>query len=272
MYWSPKPIPEEDKVKQLQKQIGVPYEIACILIQRGIEDYDTAKSFFRPELSDLHDPFLMLGMKKAVDRIFQAFDRGEKIMVYGDYDVDGTTAVALVYSFLKQSDPNCTYYIPDRYEEGYGISTKGIDQAKTENVSLIIAMDCGIKATDKVSYANNLGIDFIICDHHLPGEELPQATAILDPKQAACPYPFKDLCGCGIGFKLIHALTKERGGGLEEIIPYMDLVAMAIAADIVPMVGENRLLTHFGLQQIQENPRLGISFFVNYSSRIAAEL
>ncbi|MEC7173049.1 MAG: DHH family phosphoesterase, partial [Bacteroidota bacterium] len=143
MYWSPKPIPEEDKVKQLQKQIGVPYEIACILIQRGIEDYDTAKSFFRPELSDLHDPFLMLGMKKAVDRIFQAFDRGEKIMVYGDYDVDGTTAVALVYSFLKQSDPNCTYYIPDRYEEGYGISTKGIDQAKTENVSLIIAMDCG---------------------------------------------------------------------------------------------------------------------------------
>jgi len=267
MYWSPKPIPEEDKVQQLQQQIGVPYEIACILIQRGIEDYDTAKSFFRPELSDLHDPFLMLGMKKAVDRIFQAFDRGEKIMVYGDYDVDGTTAVALVYSFLKQSHPDCIYYIPDRYEEGYGISTKGIDQAKTENVSLIIAMDCGIKATDKVSYAHNLGIDFIICDHHLPGEELPQATAILDPKQAACPYPFKDLCGCGIGFKLIHALTKERGGGLEEIIPYMDLVAMAIAADIVPMVGENRLLTHFGIQQIQENPRLGISFFVNQIKR-----
>ena len=267
MNWSPKPIPDEDKVKQLQKQIGVPFEIACIMIQRGIEDYDAAKSFFRPKLSDLHDPFLMLGMKKAVDRIFQAIDTGEKIMVYGDYDVDGTTAVALVYSFLKQNHPYCTYYIPDRHEEGYGISTKGIDKAKTENVSLIIAMDCGIKAIDKVSYAHSLSIDFIICDHHLPSDELPQATAILDPKQAACPYPFKDLCGCGIGFKLIQALTKERGGDLEEIVPFLDLVAMAIAADLVPMVGENRILTHFGILQIQENPRLGIRFFVNELKR-----
>ena len=267
MNWSPKPIPDEDKVKQLQKQIGVPFEIACIMIQRGIEDYDAAKSFFRPELSDLHDPFLMLGMKKAVDRIFQAIDTGEKIMVYGDYDVDGTTAVALVYSFLKQNHPHCTYYIPDRHEEGYGISTKGIDKAKTENVSLIIAMDCGIKAIDKVSYAHSLSIDFIICDHHLPSDELPQATAILDPKQAACPYPFKDLCGCGIGFKLIQALTKERGGDLEEIVPFLDLVAMAIAADLVPMVGENRILTHFGILQIQENPRLGIRFFVKELKR-----
>ena len=267
MNWSPKPIPDEDKVKQLQKQIGVPFEIACIMIQRGIEDYDAAKSFFRPELSDLHDPFLMLGMKKAVDRIFQAIDTGEKIMVYGDYDVDGTTAVALVYSFLKQNHPHCTYYIPDRHEEGYGISTKGIDKAKTENVSLIIAMDCGIKAMDKVSYAQSLRIDFIICDHHLPSDELPQATAILDPKQAACPYPFKDLCGCGIGFKLIQALTKERGGDFEEIVPFLDLVAMAIAADLVPMVGENRILTHFGILQIQENPRLGIRFFVNELKR-----
>ena len=267
MNWSPKPIPDEDKVKQLQKQIGVPFEIACIMTQRGIEDYDAAKSFFRPKLSDLHDPFLMLGMKKAVDRIFQAIDTGEKIMVYGDYDVDGTTAVALVYSFLKQNHPHCTYYIPDRHEEGYGISTKGIDKAKTENVSLIIAMDCGIKAIDKVSYAHSLSIDFIICDHHLPSDELPQATAILDPKQAACPYPFKDLCGCGIGFKLIQALTKERGGDLEEIVPFLDLVAMAIAADLVPMVGENRILTHFGILQIQENPRLGIRFFVNELKR-----
>lgn len=267
MNWSPKPIPDEDKVKQLQKQIGVPFEIACIMIQRGIEDYDTAKSFFRPELSDLHDPFLMLGMKKAVDRISQAIDTGEKIMVYGDYDVDGTTAVALVYSFLKQNHPHCTYYIPDRHEEGYGISTKGIDKAKTENVSLIIAMDCGIKAMDKVSYAHSLSIDFIICDHHLPSDELPQASAILDPKQAACPYPFKDLCGCGIGFKLIQALTKERGGDLEEIVPFLDLVAMAIAADLVPMVGENRILTHFGILQIQENPRLGIRFFVKELKR-----
>jgi len=267
MNWSPKPLPDEDKAKQLQQQIGVPYEIACILIQRGIEDYDTAKSFFRPELSDLHDPFLMLGMKKAVVRIFQAIDKGEKIMVYGDYDVDGTTAVALLYSFLTQSHPHCTYYIPDRHEEGYGISKKGIDQAKNENVRLIIAMDCGIKATDKVSYAQSLGIDFIICDHHLPSDELPKATAILDPKQATCPYPFKELCGCGIGFKLIHALTKERGGGLEEIVPFLDLVAMAIAADLVPMVGENRILTHFGIIQIQENPRLGIRFFVNELKR-----
>ena len=263
MNWSPKPIPDEDKLKQLQEQIGVPQEIACILIQRGIEDYDAAKSFFRPVLSDLLDPFLMLGMKKAVKRILQAIDSGEKIMVYGDYDVDGTTSVALVYSFLTQSYPHCTYYIPDRYKEGYGISLKGIDQAKTENVGLIIAMDCGIKAIDKISYAHNLGIDIIICDHHLPGDELPQAYAILDPKQAACPYPFKDLCGCGIGFKLIQALTKERGGSLEDIVPFMDLVAMAIAADVVPMVAENRILTHFGILQIQQNPRLGIRFFVN---------
>ena len=263
MNWSPKPIPDEDKLKKLQEQIGVPQEIACILIQRGIEDYDAAKSFFRPALSDLLDPFLMLGMRKAVKRIFQAIDSGEKIMVYGDYDVDGTTSVALVYSFLTQSYPHCTYYIPDRYKEGYGISLKGIDQAKTENVGLIIAMDCGIKAIDKISYAHNLGIDIIICDHHLPGDELPQAYAILDPKQAACPYPFKDLCGCGIGFKLIQALTKERGGSLEDIVPFMDLVAMAIAADVVPMVAENRILTHFGILQIQQNPRLGIRFFVN---------
>lgn len=267
MYWSPKPIPDQDKVRQLQRQIGVPHEIACLLIQRGIEDYDTAKSFFRPQLSDLHNPFLMLGMKAAVDRILQAMDKGEKIMVFGDYDVDGTTAVALVYSFLRQSHPNCIYYIPDRYEEGYGISTKGIDEAKAENVNLIIAMDCGIKATDKVSYAQNLGIDFIICDHHLPGVNLPQAVAILDPKQANCSYPFKDLCGCGIGFKLIHALTQERGGTLEDITPFLDLVAMAIAADIVPMVGENRILTHFGIQQIRENPRLGIRFFISELKR-----
>ena len=267
MHWSPKPIPDEDKVKQLQQLIGVPYEIACLLIQRGIEDYDTAKSFFRPELSDLHDPFLMGGMQQAVDRIFQAINRDEKIMVYGDYDVDGTTAVALVFSFLRQSHPHCIYYIPDRYEEGYGVSTKGIDQAKAKNVSLIIAMDCGIKATDKVSYAQTLGIDFIICDHHLPGEELPKAVAILDPKQADCPYPFKDLCGCGIGFKLIQALTYEQGGVVDDIIPFVDLVAMAIAADIVPMVGENRILTHFGIQQIQENPRLGIRFFISEIKR-----
>ena len=267
MHWRPKPIPDKDKVKQIQKEIGVPFEIACLLIQRGIEDYDTAKSFFRPELSDLHDPFLMSGMKEAVDRIFQAINKGEKIMVYGDYDVDGTTAVALVYSFLMQNHPHCIFYIPDRYEEGYGISIKGIDKAKAEDVSLIIAMDCGIKAVDKVSYAQTLGIDFIICDHHLPGEDLPKAIAILDPKQAICSYPFKDLCGCGIGFKLIQALTQKHGGILEDIIPFVDLVAMAIAADIVPITGENRILTYFGIQQIQKKPRLGIRFFINKIKR-----
>ena len=188
-------------------------------------------------------------------------------MVYGDYDVDGTTAVALVYSFLIQNHPNCIYYIPDRYQEGYGISTKGIDYAKTENIKLIIALDCGIKAVDNVTYAQTLGIDFIICDHHLPGKVIPPAVAILDPKQSNCPYPFKDLCGCGIGFKLLQALTQEKGGKIQEIIPFMDLVAMAVAADIVPIVGENRVLTHFGIQQIHENPRVGIRFFIHQLKR-----
>ena len=267
MNWSPKPLPNEDKVKFLQSEIGVPYEIASLLIQREIEDFDTARSFFRPELSDLHDPFLMLGMREAVDRMLSAIDQEEKIMVYGDYDVDGTTAVALLFSFLKQNHPHCLYYIPDRYEEGYGISFKGIDHAKAEKISLIIALDCGIKAVDKVAYAQTLGIDFIICDHHLPGEELPPAIAILDPKQADCNYPFKDLCGCGIGFKLIHALTLKMGGKIDDILSLMDLVAMAIAADIVPMQGENRVITHFGIQQINENPRLGIRFFIHQLKR-----
>ena len=267
MRWSPLPLQNEQKAKALQQEIGVPYEIACLLLQRGIEDFDTAKSFFRPELSDLLDPFLMLGMQEAVDRIFQAIEKDEKIMVFGDYDVDGTTAVALVYSFLNKSHTNCIYYIPDRYEEGYGVSTQGIDYAKANNVNLIIALDCGIKAVDKVAYAQTLGIDFIICDHHLPGSQLPEAIAILDPKQADCPYPFKDLCGCGIGFKLIHALTLYIGGTINDIIDYMDLVAMAIAADIVPMKGENMILTHFGIKQIQENPRVGIRSFVGQLKR-----
>ena len=267
MQWSPKPLPDEDKIKYLQLEIGVPQEIASLLLQRGIDDYDSAKSFFRPELSDLHDPFLMLGMREAVYRIIEAVQKEEKIMVYGDYDVDGTTAVALVYSFLMKILPHCIYYIPDRYEEGYGISTKGIDYAKGENIGLIIAMDCGIKAVDKVAYAKTLGIDFIICDHHLPSEVLPEAIAILDPKQPDCSYPFKELCGCGIGFKLIQALNQEQGGTMEDLLPLIDLVAMAIAADIVPIVEENRVLTYFGIQQIQENPRLGIRFFISQLKR-----
>ena len=262
MEWKSKPLAEEDKIKVLQKNIGVPFEIANLLIQRGIENFDAAKNFFRPELSDLHDPYLMLGMDKAVNRISTAIANHEKIMVYGDYDVDGTTSVALVFSYLTAYYPDCIYYIPDRYEEGYGISKKGIDYAKEQVISLIIALDCGIKALDNTTYAKEMGIDFIICDHHLPGADLPEAVAILDPKQNNCNYPFKDLCGCGIGFKLIEALTQERGLSFEMILPYIDLVAMAIAADIVPILGENRILTYYGLAQIRKNPREGIKLFV----------
>ena len=262
MEWKSKLLAEEDKIKVLQKNIGVPFEIANLLIQRGIEDFDAAKNFFRPELSDLHDPYLMLGMDKAVNRISTAIANHEKIMVYGDYDVDGTTSVALVFSYLTAYYPDCIYYIPDRYEEGYGISKKGIDYAKEQVISLIIALDCGIKALDNTTYAKEMGIDFIICDHHLPGADLPEAVAILNPKQNNCNYPFKDLCGCGIGFKLIEALTQERGLSFEMILPYIDLVAMAIAADIVPILGENRILTYYGLAQIRKNPREGIKLFV----------
>ena len=262
MEWKPKFLGEEDKVKILQENVGVPFEIANLLVQRGVYDFDSAKKFFRPELSDLHDPFLMLGMEATVERISTAIGSQEKIMVYGDYDVDGTTSVALVFSYLTSYYSNCIYYIPDRYEEGYGISKKGIDHAKKEAISLIIALDCGIKALDNVAYAKELGIDFIICDHHLPGADLPDAFAILNPKQKNCNYPFKELCGCGIGVKLIQALSQERDLSLETLIPYLDLVAMAIAADVVPIHHENRTLTYYGLAQIQEYPREGIKLFI----------
>ena len=262
MEWKPKFLGEEDKVKILQENVGVPFEIANLLVQRGIYDFDSAKKFFRPELSDLHDPFLMLGMEATVERISTAIGSQEKIMVYGDYDVDGTTSVALVFSYLTSYYSNCIYYIPDRYKEGYGISKKGIDHAKKEAISLIIALDCGIKALDNVAYAKELGIDFIICDHHLPGADLPDAFAILNPKQKNCNYPFKELCGCGIGFKLIQALSQERDLSLETLLPYLDLVAMAIAADVVPIHHENRTLTYYGLAQIQEYPREGIKLFI----------
>ena len=262
MEWKPKFLGEEDKVKILQENVGVPFEIANLLVQRGIYDFDSAKKFFRPELSDLHDPFLMLGMEATVERISTAIGSQEKIMVYGDYDVDGTTSVALVFSYLTSYYSNCIYYIPDRYEEGYGISKKGIDHAKKEAITLIIALDCGINALDNVAYAKELGIDFIICDHHLPGTDLPDAFAILNPKQKNCNYPFKELCGCGIGFKLIQALSQERDLSLETLLPYLDLVAMAIAADVVPIHHENRTLTYYGLAQIQEYPREGIKLFI----------
>lgn len=258
MRWEAKKGADEATVKELQQSLGVSSIIATLLVQRGIQSFDAAKAFFRPQWEDLHPPFLMRDMDKAVTRIQAAFEEDESIMVYGDYDVDGTTAVALLSSFLAEKSQKITPYIPDRYSEGYGISFQGIDYAHKNGITLIIALDCGIKAVDKVAYAKKKGIDFIICDHHLPGKELPQALALLDPKREDCTYPFNELCGCGIGFKLIQALTETWNEPQEGILPYLDLVVTAIAADIVPMDGENRTLSFFGMAQLRQSPRPGI--------------
>jgi single-stranded-DNA-specific exonuclease len=248
---------------ELQKQLNVDKIIARLLKLRNILTYDEAKAFFRPDLKQLHDPFLMKGMKTAIDRINLAISKKEKVLIYGDYDVDGTTAVSIVYSFLKDYIENIRYYIPDRYKEGYGISIQGIDYAAENNFSLIIALDCGIKAIDKIDYANSKNVDFIICDHHLPGNELPKALAILDPKQADCPYPYKELSGAGIGFKLIQAFSVANNLPRENCYKYLDLVATSIAADIVPITGENRILAHYGLEKINTSPRPGIKALLN---------
>jgi single-stranded-DNA-specific exonuclease len=258
MRWTLKPKPSEEKVKQLAQALNVEDFVATLLVQRGIETFEDAKHFFRPTLADLHDPYLMKDMEKAVSRIEKAIANQENILVFGDYDVDGTTAVSLVSSYLKSYYPNVATYIPDRYDEGYGISFKGIDFADDNDFSLIIALDCGIKSIDHVAYAKERNIDFIICDHHRPGAFLPEAIAVLDPKRADCNYPYDELCGCGIGFKLIQALGKNRNQTITDLISYLDLVAAAIAADIVPMTGENRVLAYFGLQVINANPRPGI--------------
>jgi single-stranded-DNA-specific exonuclease len=258
MRWNIKPKPDTEKIKKLATQLNVDEHIATLLIQRGIENFDAAKQFFRPTLADLHNPFLMKDMDKAVFRIEKAIANQENILVFGDYDVDGTTAVSLVSSYLKSYYPNIATYIPDRYDEGYGISYKGIDFADDNGFSLIIALDCGIKSIDHIAYANNKKIDFIICDHHLPGEILPAAIAVLDPKRPDCSYPYDELCGCGIGFKLIQALAQNRNQSIDDLVAYLDLVATAIAADIVPMTGENRVLAKFGLEVINANPRPGI--------------
>ncbi len=255
--WRMKGLPEKKSVEVLAKQLNGNEIIATLLLQRGISSFDEAKHFFRPTLEDLHDPFLMKDMDKAVQRIESAISKGEKILVYGDYDVDGTTAVALFYTYLKSLDANCGFYIPDRYAEGYGISFMGIDFAKTENYTLIVALDCGIKANDKVAYAQEKGIDFIICDHHRPGNILPKAIAVLDPKRDDCNYPYEELCGCGIGFKLAQAIAQKRNVGIENLENLLDLVAVAIAADIVPLTGENRVLATFGMKRINEDPRPG---------------
>ena len=257
MRWTIKPKPDPSKVARLSKELAVDSTTSFLLAQRGIETFEEAKNFFRPDLSDLHDPFLMKDMEKAVSRIEEAVENQENILVYGDYDVDGTTSVALMSSYLLSFYPNVATYIPDRYEEGYGISYKGIDFAEDNNFSLIIALDCGIKAIDKVAYAFKKEVDFIICDHHRPGAEIPKAKAVLDPKQEDCDYPFKELCGCGVGFKLIQALASKKGATINDLVLYLDLVATAIGADIVPIVGENRILAYHGLKVINENPRPG---------------
>lgn len=263
MRWTIKPKPSEEKVKQLAQALNVEDFVATLLIQRGIETFEDAKNFFRPSLEHLHDPYLMKDMDKAVARIELAIENQENILVFGDYDVDGTTAVSLVSSYLKSHYPNIATYIPDRYDEGYGISFKGIDFADDNGFSLIIALDCGIKSIDHIAYAKAKNIDFIVCDHHRPGEFLPDAVAILDPKREDCSYPYDELCGCGVGFKLIQALGQNRNETIEDLVPYLDLVATAIAADIVPITGENRVLAYFGLQVINSDPRPGIKALVH---------
>lgn len=263
MRWTLKPKPSEDKIKHLAQSLNVEDFVATLLIQRGIETFEDAKNFFRPSLEHLHDPYLMKDMDKAVARIEQAVQNQENILVFGDYDVDGTTAVSLVSSYLKSHYPNIATYIPDRYDEGYGISFKGIDFADDNGFSLIIALDCGIKSIDHIAYAKAKNIDFIICDHHRPGEFLPDAVAILDPKREDCFYPYDELCGCGVGFKLIQALGQNRNETIQDLVPYLDLVATAIAADIVPITGENRVLAYFGLQVINSDPRPGIKALVH---------
>ncbi len=263
MRWTLKPKPQTSKIQALQKALQIDPILATLLLQRGIETFDEAKAFFRPSLDDLHNPYLMKDMDKAVARIEQAIANNENILVYGDYDVDGTTSVALMSTYLKTRYSLIHTYIPNRYDEGYGISYKGINFALENNFTLIIALDCGIKATEKIAFAKEQGIDFVICDHHRPGKEIPKAAAVLDPKREDCEYPYKELCGCGVGFKLIQALAEKEGKTLDDLTEYLDLVATAIGADIVPITGENRILAYYGLMVINTRPRPGIKAILN---------
>mgnify|MGYP001243947350 FL=1 len=263
MNWVQINTPNQNEIDSLAKELSVDLLISKILIQRGVNTFNKAKKFFRPNLNDLYDPFLMKDMNIAVDRIQKAISKKEKILVYGDYDVDGVTSVALVYSYLIKNYSNIIKYIPDRYKEGYGISIEGIDYARSEKVKLIISLDCGITAFDKIDYANELEIDFIICDHHIPLENIPNAVAVLDPKRKDCNYPFKELCGCGIGFKLIQALNIVNNRPFDDLKLYLDLVSIAIAADIVPLIDENRILSFYGIEQINKNPRVGLREMIN---------
>ncbi|MGC6470517.1 MAG: single-stranded-DNA-specific exonuclease RecJ [Flavobacteriales bacterium] len=265
--WIVKPNPPTEQVQLLQESLNVSPVIATLLAQRGITDFDKAKQFFRPQMKHLHDPFLMKDMNLAVQRLTTAIQSNQTILVYGDYDVDGTTAVSLMYLFLKQLTKNLEYYIPDRYDEGYGVSYKAIDYAKEKGIDLIICLDCGIKAVDKIDYANSLGIDFIICDHHRPGKKLPSAVAVLDPKRHDCDYPFDELSGCGVGFKLAQAYCQQHNISSDVLTPLLDLLVISIAADIVPIVGENRTLAFFGLQQLNSNPRVGVKALIQLANR-----
>ena len=252
-------------VKQLAGALGVSESLANLMAQRNISSAGEATSFFNPSLDYLHDPFLMKDMNIAVDRISIAVKKNERILVYGDYDVDGTTAVALMYSFLKDQYSNVEYYIPDRYKEGYGVSFQGLDFAYQNNCKVVITLDCGIKAVEKVKYARTKGLDVIICDHHYPGDEIPKALAVLDPKQPSCSYPYKELSGCGVGFKLIHAYSRVHGIPFSKISHYLDLVAVSIASDIVPLTGENRVMAYFGLKRLNESPRTGLKEIIRES-------
>lgn len=261
--WLLKPLGDTETVEKLSQELNVVTEIAQLLVQRGIKTYEEARVFFRPKLSDLHDPFLMKDMDKAVERLSYAIKNNEKILIYGDYDVDGTTAVATIYNYLIRNYQNIEYYIPDRYLEGYGLSFKGIDYAEEINCKLIITVDCGIKAIEKTNYVNQKNIDLIICDHHTPGPELPNAYAILDPKREDCNYPYKELSGCGVAFKLLQAFCQKTNDSFEELAKLLDLVVVSIGSDIVPITGENRTLAYFGLSQLNTNPQLGLKSIIN---------
>ncbi|WP_299618041.1 single-stranded-DNA-specific exonuclease RecJ [uncultured Tenacibaculum sp.] len=267
MKWTLKPKPDIAVVHSLANDLNIDIKLAEILVQRGIKTFDEAKHFFRPSLDDLHDPFLMQDMQVAVTRITKAIENGEKVLIYGDYDVDGTTSVSLMYSYLKHIHPYLATYIPDRYNEGYGISFTGIDFAHDNEFTLIIALDCGIKAIEKVAYATEKGIDFIICDHHKPGDQIPDAIAVLNPKRVDCHYPYKELCGCGVGFKLIQAIAQQKGETIDDLLPYLDLVVTAIGADIVPMTGENRILAYYGLKVINTSARIGIQALTQHLNK-----
>ncbi len=259
---------DRQQVAEIVKVLNIDENLATLLVQRGITNYEDAKTFFRPSLSQLHDPFLMKDMDKAVDRVLRAIDEGEKILIYGDYDVDGTTAVAVVYTYLKPffKKKKIEFYIPDRYEEGYGISIKGIDYAADNGFKLVIALDCGIKAVERIEYANSKGIDFIVCDHHRAGDVIPNAIAVLDAKRPDCSYPYDELSGCGVGFKLVTALSTKGIGSIEKVYELLDFLAVSIAADIVPITGENRVLAYFGLKQLNKKPRPGIEAILQHAN------